>query len=968
MKARGILFLSILSIGIFTHKPILVKWITRAVQTQLDCIVDYKSASWEQGGFVLSQVVLCDADFNAYLEKVALTFDWRSWKLKIAIDRPFISCTKLPQIKPSPNKTFPFALTTNQGKLKWGDLADFTLDLNGEEGQFLCEKGESKIGITFSPDQKKIHCDNWDPHFLLPNEFQDCKLTGDIELNSQNESLSFALSLSGMANTFPFLCTGKSEKPNCFDVHLQFDKAYCHFIKNEDIAIDCNLQTEHIALLQSILPFFSLGSFSLPPCHHLEGHFSLNHIDGFVQGPNYELKWLGAWDNWKAIGSLFGGPFVVQGHMENEQCTFIIEQSRHKSLTVSGLGAIDFAGNGHVELIGECLIGSKTIPFKAPLKIANNQCQFDFRLLGETWDYMRLQGVYDGTLSFAEKSHFLGNPLHITSDHCHLSLSQDALHLLGIEQTQNIDLNIAMGEQIIAHAQMGEQNFCHAILRGAWPEFAIEKIELNWSECDKKNEFHFEGKGLLQLENLNIDLLGTISNLKLQSQSFQTPNPLHVTYDHNGLGLYDLNISGKYFNGTIGSILYRNEHWLLQQIQGEVPPLNAQFQGQLQYDDLTSIHGTFETLKIPFFNETHTLENVFFSWEKNMFDSEFSHLGHRHKLSGQRGDPIIGALVLGSESDPLTIRWQWDHSLQIESISGQFSGINAQLTLHNPHILIGTIHCDFAKLSPLLPDALAQAFHELKMGKGYELKGIWDFTNNFPSFQGSLLGTHVDFFGFEWNSLYGDIYLNETEVRLSDIHLADMGGFLKIDEILLQEQPDAWTIHMPFLQVTDLRPSLLKKVGQEKGDLDPLVVRKGTLHDFQGKCDDGKTFTAHGDLHFINSFKRGKTILDAPINLLSRIIGLDLDLLIPVKGDLTFELKDGYFNLLELNNAFSENKRSQFFLETDPPATMDLDGQLQIMVRMKQFVLFKLTEAFHIAIDGKLDDPQFHLQKRKWGF
>jgi hypothetical protein len=49
--------------------------------------------------------------------------------------------------------------------------------------------------------------------------------------------------------------------------------------------------------------------------------------------------------------------------------------------------------------------------------------------------------------------------------------------------------------------------------------------------------------------------------------------------------------------------------------------------------------------------------------------------------------------------------------------------------------------------------------------------------------------------------------------------------------------------------------------------------------------------------------------------------------------------------------------------------TMDLDGNLKILVRMKQFVLFKFTESFLISIDGTLDDPKFHLQKKKrfWG-
>jgi hypothetical protein len=33
---------------------------------------------------------------------------------------------------------------------------------------------------------------------------------------------------------------------------------------------------------------------------------------------------------------------------------------------------------------------------------------------------------------------------------------------------------------------------------------------------------------------------------------------------------------------------------------------------------------------------------------------------------------------------------------------------------------------------------------------------------------------------------------------------------------------------------------------------------------------------------------------------------------------------------------------------------------------MKQFVLLKFTESFLISIDGRIDNPQFHLKKRRF--
>ena len=138
------------------------------------------------------------------------------------------------------------------------------------------------------------------------------------------------------------------------------------------------------------------------------------------------------------------------------------------------------------------------------------------------------------------------------------------------------------------------------------------------------------------------------------------------------------------------------------------------------------------------------------------------------------------------------------------------------------------------------------------------------------------------------------------------------------------------------------------------------------LKNFQGLLDDSSTYTAQGELHFINSYKREKTIFDLPSDVLSRIVGLDLDLLVPVCGTLRYELHDGFFHFTDLVDAFSENKRSEFFLLYDKKSpTMDLDWNLNILIKMKHFVLFTFADPFIISVKGKLDDPKFHLQSKK---
>ena len=190
---------------------------------------------------------------------------------------------------------------------------------------------------------------------------------------------------------------------------------------------------------------------------------------------------------------------------------------------------------------------------------------------------------------------------------------------------------------------------------------------------------------------------------------------------------------------------------------------------------------------------------------------------------------------------------------------------------------------------------------------------------------------------------------------------------MKIDEIAAGGRgDDPWTLSIPHLTILEMRPSLLQKIGKGPGEISPFVIRQLHIDDLKGLLERSKTWTAHGEFYFINSYKRERTVFDIPSDVLSRIVGLDLDLLVPVCGTLKYQLKDGFFRLTQLEDSFSENHRSEFFLvEGEDSPAVDLDGNVKILIKMKQFVLFKFTESFLISIDGKLDNPQFHLQKKR---
>ncbi len=328
------------------------------------------------------------------------------------------------------------------------------------------------------------------------------------------------------------------------------------------------------------------------------------------------------------------------------------------------------------------------------------------------------------------------------------------------------------------------------------------------------------------------------------------------------------------------------------------------------------------------------------------------------------GHVLKGSVIVQKE---LVIEGFFDDSLHIQSIEGRFLGM--EISFHEQgDFLIGRADVNCHVLSQFLPSSVVKVFEELKMGDGYELMGKMQILREGFYFQGILSGKDLELFSFQFKTLLAQIDISPEHVVISDLKVSDLAGSLKIDRIVAKgTKEDPWTIEMPHLFISELRPSLLQE-GDRKVEkpANPLVIRQLKIENFHGFLDDSKTYAAKGDLHFINSYKRGESILELPSNLLSRIVGLDFDLLVPVRGTLRYELKQGKFHLTELVDAYSENARSEFFLvNTEDCPTVDLDWNLNILIKMKQFVLFKFTEAFLISITGTLGKPEFHLQSKK---
>jgi hypothetical protein len=399
--------------------------------------------------------------------------------------------------------------------------------------------------------------------------------------------------------------------------------------------------------------------------------------------------------------------------------------------------------------------------------------------------------------------------------------------------------------------------------------------------------------------------------------------------------------------------------------------------------DFSLLTATLKDGFLPLGGTVHHVKDMYLQWAGNRCATSFSYFyqGHLLKvgLDVSLDSKLEGRLtledhevLLNVDERPLAIDWEYGaQGIFVHAIEGSFGGANASFHAERAaegNTLIGSARMDFGATSELVPPRIAELFQELKMGKGYEMKGrLTVQPTGQVFFKGLMSGKQLELFGFQFRTMLAHIEVGPESLHLYDLKISDTAGMMKIDQIFVESVGnEPWTVEIPRVTILELRPSLLQKVGRQPGQISPLVIRELTMTDFKGLLDDSVTYTAEGHLHFINSYKREHTVLDIPADVLSRIVGLDLELLIPAVGSLSFDLHDGLFHLLELKHAFSEGKRSEFFLALDEQEpVMDLDGNIKILVKMKQFVLFKFTEAFLISIEGNLTDPKFHLQKKK---
>ncbi len=329
---------------------------------------------------------------------------------------------------------------------------------------------------------------------------------------------------------------------------------------------------------------------------------------------------------------------------------------------------------------------------------------------------------------------------------------------------------------------------------------------------------------------------------------------------------------------------------------------------------------------------------------------------------------VHGRLILKEENEyrPMRVDFDFKNGFQIHSIVGRFHGISARMQKDGDFDFIASLKCDFRKIKDYIPPMLAEFFNELSMGAGYEFRGKVSLSDNGYWFKGTFTGKDIELGGCIYQTLMSDISINSNSVDITDLKVSDRSGIFKMKEISIFKEEGKWSFSIPEFKMIEFRPSLLQKIGEPREEIKPLVFREVILQDIKGELEDKSTYKGHGNLSFINSFKRDHSVFDVPADFLGRIFGLDMELLIPVKGKADIELKDSKVYFFNLEDSYSEGNRSKFFLANKAfPHTLDLNGDLNIHIQMKHYVLFTFTESFILSIEGNLSDPKFSLKKKK---
>ena len=378
-------------------------------------------------------------------------------------------------------------------------------------------------------------------------------------------------------------------------------------------------------------------------------------------------------------------------------------------------------------------------------------------------------------------------------------------------------------------------------------------------------------------------------------------------------------------------------------------------------------------------DRSYFFENIWLTFEKNQINMEGLVNISDYKIAfetsldiKERSNLVLELHNLLSPNEKAKMIFAIkDQSLDLINFYGTFFGTKFDLLpkklpcVNTESVFTASLELDMKDVLPFLPKDLKAQLSQIKLEEKIFLKGnlLLDFADLKNSyFKGFITSKNMELQDMVIQNVQALLTYDQSILKIENFSVADSAVLMKFDQMVIDFGPESFLdFVLKNFQVNDFRPSLITKVNQPKGKIKPFLVRNLKIEEVKGNLKNADEIKGKGNLQFINTFKRENHLIDIPIEIIARL-GLDIGLLIPVRGEIDIEIKDKKVWLKELKNSFSDGKRSHFYFPSGKPCYIDFDGNVNIDVKMKQYVLFKLTQPFTLSLRGTLDKPSFSLK------
>lgn len=370
--------------------------------------------------------------------------------------------------------------------------------------------------------------------------------------------------------------------------------------------------------------------------------------------------------------------------------------------------------------------------------------------------------------------------------------------------------------------------------------------------------------------------------------------------------------------------------------------------------------------------------------------SQFAHQGKDLSLhvstthrSFKEGKLVIADLasqqVDKGKSEGIVVFWEKEnHSYIPQKIRGTLPGLKVSLTREEGEneqqteellCFDGEVEFNPTEGEYLLAPHLQERFKALGVKGDFWLDGkmmVEKQSLSLLSFQGHLHARGCGLKGVEVQSVDSSVSYRPEACDLIGVSVRDRAGAMEIDRASFSLEEKEWMMRVGNLHLHDLytaRLNINHSAVLKKKALRSLFIRNLKLQDFEGRLTDLTSFKGSGILEFTNFPKKSllSNLLSLPTEITGRI-GLDFTTFVPARGIVDYELKGGKIQLKALREMYSDGKLSRFYLAEGTPAYIDLKGNLNLKVKMKQYnLLMKLTELLTVTVRGTLLHPSYTL-------